>query len=340
VKQRQAWIGIGISLVLVVFLFRQVEYRQLWDSLASADLSLLGLATALLSGTFAMRSWRWQYLLKPLKEVGFSSLMSATSIGLMANMLFPARLGEVVRAVVLGHREHIDKSASFATVIVERLLDGFTILSILAVLLLTASLPLQGGWAHIVHWGGLSTLVLYIGVLGALLYLHLSTARALRAVRRWGARLPARWVDSFARFLESFSAGLETLECKDHLGQIIVTSILLWGTFGVYNFLVVQAFHLHLPITVGFLLLVFQAFAVMLPASPGFVGTYHAASVACLSLWGVPSEVALGVALVMHAINFFLTIGFGGIYIWAVGMSWRDLTRPHPSAEMPPTLSS
>jgi hypothetical protein len=328
----------GVSLVLLVYLFRQVEYRRLWDSLASADMLLLCLATVLLAGTFAIRSWRWQYLLKPLKEVGFPSLMSATSIGLMANMLFPARLGEVVRAIVLGHREHIETSASFATVIVERLLDGFTILSILAVLLLTASLPLQGGWARVVLWGGLSTLALYIGVLVALLYLHRSTAPALRAVRRLGARLPARWVDTFAQFLESFSAGLETLECKDHLGPIIVTSILLWGTFSVYNFLVVQAFHLHLPITVGFLLVVFQAFAVMLPASPGFIGTYHAASVAGLSLWGVHSEVALGVALVMHAINFFLTIGFGGTYIWAVGMSWRDLTRPHPSVEMPPSL--
>jgi uncharacterized protein (TIRG00374 family) len=338
VKHKQAWIGIGISLVLLVYLFRQVEYRRLWDSLASADMPFLFLATALLAGTFAIRSWRWQYLLKPLKEVGFSSLMSATSIGLMANMLFPARLGEIVRAVVLGHREHIDKSASFATVVVERLLDGFTILLILAVLLLAASLPLQGGWLQVVRWGGLSTLALYMAVLVALLYLHRSTAQALRAVRRLGAGLPTRWVDKLAHFLESFSGGLETLECKDHLGQIIVTSIMLWGGIGLYNFLVMQAFHLHLPVSVGFLLLVFQAFAVMLPSSPGFVGTYHAASVACLSLWGVHPEVALGVALVMHAINFFLTIGLGGSYLWAMGISWRDLTQAHPYVEIPPKL--
>jgi uncharacterized protein (TIRG00374 family) len=336
VQRKHAWIGMGLSLVLLGYLFGQVEYGRLWDALASADMSFLFLATALMAGTFVIRSWRWQYLLKPLKEVGFSSLMSATSIGLMANMLFPARLGEIVRAVVLSRREHIDTSASFATVIVERLLDGFTILLILAVLLLAASLPLTGGWAQIVRWGGLSTLALYVSVFVALLYLHHSTAQALRTVQRLGTRLPARWVDRLVHALQSFSKGLETLGCKEHLGQIIVTSILLWGTFGIYNFLVVQAFHLHLPLTVGFLLVVFQAFAVMLPSSPGFVGTYHAASVACLSLWGVSPEAALSVALVMHAINFFLTIGVGGSYVWTVGLSFRDLTRPSPHVEIPP----
>jgi glycosyltransferase 2 family protein len=298
--------------------------------------SFLCLATLLMAGTFVIRAWRWHYLLKPLKEIGFSSLMAATSIGLMANMLFPARLGELVRAIVLGRLEDIDASASFATVIVERLLDGFTILLMLAVLLFTASLPLEGGWVPVIRWTSLSTLALYMGVLAALLYLHYSTARALRAVQRLGARLPARWVDKLTQFLESFSKGLEAFECREHLGSIVATSIMLWGTFGLYNFLVVRAFHLHLPITVGFLLVAFQAFAVMLPSSPGFVGTYHAASVACLSLWGVPPEVALSVALVMHAICFFLTLGMGGSYVWAVGLSLRDLTRPQPHVHISP----
>jgi uncharacterized membrane protein YbhN (UPF0104 family) len=63
----------------------------------------------------------------------------------------------------------------------------------------------------------------------------------------------------------------------------------------------------------------------MLPASPGFVGTHHAASVACLSLWGVAPEAALSVALVMHAIGYFLTVAIGAIYLWSLGLSMRDL---------------
>jgi glycosyltransferase 2 family protein len=327
-KHGHVWIGIGISLALVIYLFARVDYGQLWLSLASANLSLLLIASVLLAGTLVIRAWRWQYLLKPLKSVRFSNSMSATSIGLMANMILPVRLGEIVRAVVLGHREQIDKSASFATVVIDRLLDGFTILFILVVLLVVAPLPLDEGWQQRLRWGGVVFFLLYGGAFALLFYLHRAPTQMLRCVRRFCAGLPSRWVDRLCHFLESFGEGLHTLDRTEYLGQIVVSSLVLWGLVGVYNFLVVLAFQLHLPLTVGFILLVAQAAAVMIPSSPGFVGTHHAASVACLSLWAVTPEASLGVALVMHAIGYFLTIAVGAGYLWAVGLSMRDIGQP------------
>jgi uncharacterized protein (TIRG00374 family) len=327
-KHGHVWIGIGISLALVIYLFARVDYGQLWQLLATANLSLLLIASVLLAGTLVIRAWRWQYLLKPLKSVRFSNSMSATCIGLMANMILPVRLGEVVRAVVLGHREQIDKSASFATVVVDRLLDGFTILFILVVLLIVAPLPLDEGWQQRLRWGGMVFFLLYGGVFALLFYLHRAPTQMLRYVRRFCAGLPTRWVDRLCHFLGSFGEGLHTLDRTEYLGQIVVSSLVLWGLVGVYNFLVVLAFQLHLPLTVGFILLVAQAAAVMIPSSPGFVGTHHAASVACLSLWAVTPEASLGVALVMHAIGYFLTIAIGAGYLWAAGLSMRDIGQP------------
>jgi uncharacterized protein (TIRG00374 family) len=333
VKHGHIWIGTGVSLALLVYLFARVDYGQLWSSLASADLSLLLLASVLWVGTLVVRAWRWRYLLKPLKNVTFANSMSATAVGLMANMILPVRLGEIVRAVVLGQREQIDKSASFATVVVDRLLDGFTLLFILLGLLLAAPLPLDQGWQQRLRWGGVVFFLLYGGLFALLFYLHRAPTQVLQGVRRLGAWLPTRWVDRLCQFLESFSAGLHTLDHREYLAQIIVTSLFLWGFVGIYNFLIVLAFHLDLPPTVGFLLLVAQAAAVMLPSSPGFVGTHHAASVACLSLWAVAPETALSVALVMHAVGYFLTIAIGAVYLWGVGLSMRDLS--HPDRSLP-----
>jgi hypothetical protein len=246
----------------------------------------------------------------------------------MANMLLPIRLGEVIRAVVLGYREGLDRSASFATVVVDRLLDGFTILFVLVVLLMVAPLPLDRAWEGKLRGGGLLFFAVYLGVFALLYALHRSPGRVLHGVRRLGSSLPVRWVDRICGFLESFRTGLHSLGRAENLGQIVMTSLILWGLVGTYNFLVVRAFELHLPVSIGFLLLVAQAAAVMIPSSPGFVGTHHAASFACLSLWGVSPETALGVALVMHAIGYFLTIAIGAIYLWMVGMSLRDISHP------------
>jgi glycosyltransferase 2 family protein len=335
VKQGHVWVGASISLVLLGYLFSKVEYRPLWRSLASADVTFLLLAAVVVSGTLVIRAWRWQYLLKPVKSVGFSNSMAATSIGMMANMILPVRLGEIVRAVVLGHRERIDKSAVFATVVVDRLLDGVTILFILALILLIAPLPVDQAWQRRLQWGGVTFFLLYFAVFALLFYLYRSPARVLRGVRRLCSWLPARWVDRLCRFLESFCGGLQIFDRTDYLFQMIVTSLMLWGLMGLYNFLVVSAFQLNLPWVIGFILVVAQAAAVMIPSSPGFVGTHHAASVACLSLWGISPEAALGVALVMHAIGFFLTIVVGAVYAWNVGLSMRDIS--HVERALPGT---
>jgi uncharacterized protein (TIRG00374 family) len=314
-----------------------VDYGQVWLAMTSADLRLLGMAGLSLVSTFAIRSWRWQSLLQPIKQVRFSTLMTATSIGLMANMIFPARLGELVRALVLGRQERMETSTSLATIVVERIYDGLTILLMLAALLFFVPLPLSESWVRTLQWGGMLTLLGYLGVCAMLYYLYRATAHAVSGVRRLERFLPRQWPEKLGGLLASFSHGLLSFSRRKSLGRIVFSSILLWTVVGLYNFLVVLAFHLPLPLAVGFLLVVFQAFAVMIPSSPGFVGTYHVASVACLKLWNVTDEAALSVALVMHAMTFFLTIGMGFGCLWSVRGSLREFIRPNVIAS-PPSL--
>jgi len=340
VRVSHVWTGVGISTVLIVFLFSRVNYGQLWLALISADLVVLVMAGALLATTFAVRSWRWQFLLKPIKSVRFSTVMAATSIGSLANMIFPARLGELVRALVLGRQERIETSTSLATVVVERVCDGFAILLILAALLFFAPLPLTAGGIRTLRWGGLLTFVGYLGICAILYYLHYSPAHAVMGMKHFDRFIPTRWMDKLSGLLASFSSGLQTFSQRESLGQVVFSSILLWTIIGLYNVMVVWAFHLHLPFTAGFLLVVFQAFAVMIPSSPGFVGTYHVASVACLKFWDVNEEMALSVALVMHAITFFLNISMGFGYLWSIRGSLREFTKPEQGSAPPSSSPS
>ena len=59
----------------------------------------------------------------------------------MGNNILPAHLGEVVRAIVLGRTEGVSKSATLATVVLERVYDGLTVLFMLLIVLLFVDLP-------------------------------------------------------------------------------------------------------------------------------------------------------------------------------------------------------
>ena len=52
-------------------------------------------------------------------------------IGLMANNVAPARVGELVRAYLLGERESMSKSTALGTIAVDRAFDGLTLVAIL-----------------------------------------------------------------------------------------------------------------------------------------------------------------------------------------------------------------
>lgn len=125
------WLGIGISVLFLFLAFRKVNLHELKKALESANYIYLIPAILLTILSLWIRAFRWQYILQPVREIRVSSLFSATMIGFMANNLLPVRLGEFVRAYTIGEKERISKSSSLATIVVERIFDGITILSFL-----------------------------------------------------------------------------------------------------------------------------------------------------------------------------------------------------------------
>ena len=72
---------------------------------------------------FVIRTVRWRYFMEPIKRISFSSLFSVNFIGFMGNCILPARAGEIIRPVLIGMKEKVSKSASFATIVVERVFE-------------------------------------------------------------------------------------------------------------------------------------------------------------------------------------------------------------------------
>src|SRR5512135_711169 len=128
-KRWQFWVGLLISALFLYLVLRKIDYTTLWQVLKAANYWWLLPGVAVYFIALWVRSWRWHYLLRPLKAISTRSMFPIVTMGYAGNNIFPARAGEVVRAVVLKRKEGVPISASLATIIVERVFDGIVMLA-------------------------------------------------------------------------------------------------------------------------------------------------------------------------------------------------------------------
>ena len=127
-KRWQFWAGLLISAVFLYFSLRGLKLDQVWETVRQARYAWLVPGVAVYFVAVWARSWRWHYMLRPLKKISTNSMFPIVTIGYMGNNIYPARAGEILRAVILKQREGVPVSASLATVIVERIFDGVVML--------------------------------------------------------------------------------------------------------------------------------------------------------------------------------------------------------------------
>jgi len=318
--------GIGISLFFLVMLFRKIDFNQLGEAFRTLHYGYLSLAVIITMISYFLRAVRWHYLILPQKKASPRNLLAATIICYMANNLLPARLGEIIRAYVLAEKEKLETSSVFATLVLDRLFDGFSVLVILVITFFTVQLPpgmeqVQNGLVT----GGYVTLGIYLAVIVFLVFLKRATGATLKLVATILKPLPASFSEKIIPLLGSFISGIRLSSKPGELVALLFTSALIWITATWPVDLLLKAFGIDLPITAAMFILVFLVFAVMVPASPGYVGTYHAACMYGLMAFNVPKEQALSVALVIHAINFFPVILLGFFFLWREKISFASL---------------
>jgi uncharacterized protein (TIRG00374 family) len=328
--------GIGISLFFLALLFRKIDFNQLGAAFRTLHWGYLSLALVVTFVSYGLRAVRWHYLILPQKKAAPRHLLAATIICYMANNLLPARLGEIIRAYVLAEKEQLETSSVFATLVLDRLCDGFSVLVILVITFFTVKLPpgmesVQQGLVT----GGYVTLALYVAVIVFLVFLKRSTSATLKLVATLLKPLPAAFSERIIPLLGSFISGIRLSSRPGELVALLVTSAMIWATATWPVDLLLKAFGINLPITAAMFILVFLVFAVMVPASPGYVGTYHAACMYGLMAFNVSKEQALSVALVIHAINFFPVILLGFFFLWREKISFSSLGKYGSGKEEP-----
>ncbi|OGG49813.1 MAG: hypothetical protein A3F84_28470 [Candidatus Handelsmanbacteria bacterium RIFCSPLOWO2_12_FULL_64_10] len=316
----KTWIGLLVSVLFLYLSFRKVDLGEMKSALSQAQYLYVLPSIVFLVVGFWIRALRWKILLQPVKPIGMRPLFSATMIGFMANNVLPARLGEFIRADAIGRQAAISRSAAFATIVVERLFDGLTLLLFLVAPLAFASFP---DW---VRRAGISALGLY-GLSIAFLYLlHVRTETAVQMARYLLRPLPGRISEKLIKQLKLFASGLDVLSQGRHLFSTSGLSLVLWMVNIASLQCILEAFNLDLPWYAAFTVEAILALGVVLPSSPGFVGVFQGFCILALALFGISQGVALGFSVVLHASGYIPVTAIGLVYFWKAHLSFKDIS--------------
>lgn len=323
---RWRWIiGIFISAFFLWVAFRQVsDVSHVADALAGARLIWLLPGVALYVAGLWLRALRWRILLLPVQRLPTSSLFGVLSIGFLVNNVLPARLGEIARAILVGRRHGVSRSAALATVVVERIFDGVVML-----LFLGSATAVAGGRVAS-DWLALLVPVTALGFGGAglaLAVLALAPSFALGVAARLLAPFPARARDAALQVAQKFIVGLGVLQDLRLAAAVLATSILAWVLEAGVYVVVGQAFDLTSDPAAFLLALAVANLGTMIPSSPGYVGTFDALVARALAVFQVPGAVALAYALLVHAAIWLPPTLIGLFYLWRYNLSLARVTR-------------
>jgi glycosyltransferase 2 family protein len=294
-------IGILISAVFVYLAFRMVDLSQMAHSFRSANYWYLIPVFLILFFSHYLRALRWRFLLDPVMRLDTGSLFSSLMVGYAANVIMPAHLGEFVRAHVLSRKRPISMGCAFATIVVERIIDVFALLILLAFSMTVHPFP---SWVVTSGYMMLGGAVL---LFAALILSRKYEAQTLNGLRFFMKPLPPGFTVRVVSWTGRFLSGL--LPLKRRLDYLLAAglSIAIWACYGLTLHLCLYAFDFievyDLAWYVALVLLVITTISVVVPSSPGYVGTFHYLCQIALGLFGVPAAPALSYATFAHAVS-------------------------------------
>jgi phosphatidylinositol alpha-mannosyltransferase len=309
---------------LVVFALSRLEWSRIGHALITATPGWVALALVLMALSLLLRSASWHETLRAAlgeTQVGWTPVARATMIGVLASALFPGRIGEPTRVLVLARR--LDGPASRLVPVLAGTVFSQTLINLLALAIL-AGVSFTG--VPLLH-GDLAGVTAVLAVPLALCVLVLAGPRLLRLGRRSRSTRVVQTSNTIARLLELARHGLVVFARPRYGSTAIAFQLLAWVLQWLACYTIVLALGLQSQanlVSAAAILLAVNVSAV-LPATPSNVGVFQAACLVVLAAYGVGAGPGLAYGIILQAVEVLTAVGLGIPALLAEGLRWRDI---------------
>jgi len=307
--------GLLISLAAVAAILLLADWRGVGNAFRKTNLLLIEIAFPFYILSYAARAMAWKKL---LGEVPFRKVFLVMNAGYLINNVFPFRMGEFGRTVLLGRKFGFLRV--FSTIMVERAID-----LIFAAVLLLGTLPFALiGDTGKTRMTGLVAAGLVTGLLVVMAFIVRYPAVIRRFVNRLFGGKP-RLVELFDKQFDAVLDGLATLRHPGKFAAVLGWMLVSWGLAVGVQYLFLKAIVPEARLVWAGFALGFSALGVAVPSSPAYVGVYEGAIIAALSFFSVDSSQALAYALIAHGMYIGVTGVFGAVCLMEEGQNLGNL---------------
>ncbi len=338
VTQRTSFfVGVLLVTAAAALMTQYLDPEAIAREIGRADPVLIGVATLLYLLSWPLRGYRYRDILAELgfrERVGF--LTGAVFISQTGNLVFPARGGDAVRAYIIKMRRGIPYPSGLASLAAERIFDLLTITALAGTVLIGyAGSGQLSTVIGAVTGGETAGRVAALTATGVGILAVVSAATIILSARsdRNRVRMIIRSIssDSYAEYIATvigrFVGDLQQVAgSRSAFVRVGGVSVVIWVTDVAVAGIVLVALGVSLPPVALATVCVFAVsvgnLAKVLPLSPGGIGLYEGAfSVLVVGLTPVGVTVALGAAILDHAVKNIVTLVGGTVCMLTLNVS-------------------
>ena len=303
-QHKEKILGLIISLIFIGLIFWNIDFHQLIQTFKVFNYKVLALFIPLYILSLYIRGIRWKYLLCETGKLTVKEAFFSFTTGNTLNSYLPARAGDFWRAYHIGHKLNESKMKLLGSIILERIIDGISVLLILLFAVLTY---FRHEWVLNITY---IAAALFIGSLTVffiifkynkidLLFEKLSNIGILKNFKPVFFKIS----DLLNKFMEGFQA-LNNPKC---FSIAFLSSCTAWGIECFITYILITGFGQHYGFSIAFFVISFLALSTIIPSSSIFVGPYQYAYILALGIYHIEKSNALAIAFI-HQIMIMLTI--------------------------------
>ena len=322
---RKTLVGLTISLAFFLLVFWRIPFSEFRTALSEANYVWIIPSVIVYFLAFALRAWRWQHLLAHLGDVSLARSYQVATIGYAANNVLPLRLGEFLRAFLLRRKPGLDMTASLATIAVERILDGLTLLVWLGVgLFFFASI-----WSlsPLLTFAAQGAAVIFLGAGTAVMASVLFPQAAIKATEAIVRPLPERHRSMIISIAMSVLEGFSALRAGRKIPFYLLLSNAVWAGETVVYILVAKAMGVETSLIVMIVAVAASNLATTVPSTSGGIGPFELLAKETLVRAGTGAGLAAAYAIVIHATLWIPVTIAGAVLLMYEGVPLRDAVR-------------